>query len=98
MLQVTLYNSSSIAERRTDKNALVWTQMVKQIAQKDIGHVSNRAPFLGTVVPAARVPTAGSFDMNLSTDVAVSHPASRHDGDRVRIVVYAFEVSVHLCL
>jgi len=70
--------------------------MVKQIAQKNIGHIGNRAPSLGAIVPTARVPAGVSFDMNLSTDVAVSHSSIRQDGHWIQIVVHALEVSVHL--
>lgn len=72
--------------------------MVEQIAQNDIGHVGNRAPALGAIVPGARVPTVRPFNVNLSVDVAITQPAPGHDRDRIRIVVYALEVSVHLYL
>ena len=70
--------------------------MVKNVAHKNIWHFSNRAPTSGAVISAARVPGIRLFDVNLSSDVAVTHPASRHDRDRIRIVVNTFEVSVHL--
>jgi hypothetical protein len=90
--------NNSITERRTDEDTLVRTQMVEQIAQNDIGHIRNRAPSLGAIASGARVPAVRPFDVNLSADVAITHPAPGHDGDRIRIVVYAFEVSVHLYL
>lgn len=72
--------------------------MIEQIAQNDIGHVGNRAPALGAIVPGARVPTVRPFNVNLSVNVAITQPAPGHDRDRIRIVVYALEVSVHLYL
>lgn len=72
--------------------------MVEQVAQKDIGHIGNRAPFIGAIVPAARAPLVRPFNVNLSPDVAIPHPAPGHNGDRVQIVVHAVEVSVHLYL
>jgi len=70
--------------------------MVEQIAQKDGGHFIDRAPFLGIIVSAARIPAARSLNMNLSSNVAVSQPMPKQDWDRIRIVVDALEVSVHL--
>ena len=66
------------------------------IAQENEGHVSKRAPDLGTVVSAARVPAIRPFNVDLSNDVAVPHPEPRDDGDRIITVVDPFEVSVHL--
>jgi len=91
-----LLQNESITERRADRDTLVRTQMVEQIAQKDTGHICNRAPTIGTIVPGARSPAVRSINVNLSADVAITHPAPGHDGDRVRIVVYPLEVSVHL--
>ena len=72
--------------------------MVEQIAQNNIWHIGNRAPVLGAIVPGARVPAVGPIDVKLSADVAITQPASGHDGDRIRIVVYALEISVRLYL
>ena len=70
--------------------------MIKHIAQENIGHIGNRAPLISVIAPTARAPAVRSINVNLSVDVAISHPESRHDGDWVQIVVHAIEVSVHL--
>ena len=70
--------------------------MVKQIAQKKIGHFIDRAPSFSAIVSATRIPAVSSLDMNLPGDMAVSHSAPRYDGNRIRIVVDTFEVSAHL--
>lgn len=97
------YNTRSVicykrseAVRRTDEHALIRTQVIKQIAQKKVGYPINRAPSLGAIVSAARIPAVRSLDMNLPGYVAVSHPAPRYDGNWIRIVVDTFEVSAHL--
>jgi hypothetical protein len=89
-------NYFSIAIRGADVDTLVWTQMVEHIAHNDIGHIVNGAPFFGTIVSAARVPPAGSLYVDLSCDVAVSHPSPRYDRYGIQVVVYAVEVPVHL--
>ena len=86
----------SVTEDRTDGDTLVRTQMVEQIAQKNIRHRINRTPPLGVIVSAARIPAVRSSNMNLPTDVAIPHPAPRHDGYRIQIVVNTFEVPVYL--
>jgi len=86
----------SEAEGGTDENALIRAQVIKQIAQQKVGYSINRAPSLGAIVSAARIPAVGSLDMNLPGDVAVPHPAPRYDGNWIRIVVDTFEVSAHL--
>jgi len=93
---ITSYDRS-VAEGRTHEDSLVRTQMVEQIAQNETGHFINRAPFLGIIVSAARIPATRSFNMNLSSNVAISQYAPERDGDRIRIVVNAPEVSGHLC-
>lgn len=70
--------------------------MVEHIAKNDIGHIENRAPVFGTIVPAARVPAVRSIDVDLSGDVAVSHTTSWYDGYGIQVVVDAVEVTVHL--
>jgi len=92
---VTSYKRSE-AEGGADENALIGTQVIKHIAQKKIGYFINRAPFLGAIVSAARIPAVSALDMNLPGDVAVPHPAPRYDGNWIRTVVDTFEVSAHL--
>ena len=70
--------------------------MVEQVAKYNIGHLVNSTPLVGAIVPTARVPLVRACDVNLSGDVAVPHSAPGHGGDRIRIVVDAFEVPVHL--
>ena len=72
--------------------------MVEQIAQNDIGHVRNRASLVRAVIPGARTPTVRPVDVDLPADVAVTHPSAGYNGDRIRIVVHALEVPVHLYL
>jgi len=91
----TSYNRLK-AEGSTDGNAVVWTQVVKQVAEENIGHIIDRAPLLRTIVSVARAPAVRVFNMDLSSDVAVPQSTSRQDRDRIRIVVNAFEVSVDL--
>ena len=76
------YNNS-VAKRGADIDTLVWTQMVEHVTENDIGHIVNRAPVFGTIVPATRVPAVRSINVDLSSDVAVSHPTSRHDWDGI---------------
>lgn len=72
--------------------------MVEYVAKNNIRHGIDRAPFLGTIVPSARAPAVTRpIYMDLSSDVAVSHPTTRHDGDWVRAVIDTVEVAVHLC-
>lgn len=72
----------SIAEITTDLDVLVRTLMVMRIAIENVGHLFNRAPILGAIVSAARI-LGRTFDMNLTTDPAVSHVAPRNNGDRI---------------
>ena len=88
--------NSSIAKGGTDVDTRVRTQMIQNIAQKNVGHARNRAPIFSAIISAARVPVVRSIYVDLSSDVAVSHPAAGHDGDWVQIMVDTVEVPVHL--
>jgi hypothetical protein len=88
--------NSSIAKRGPDIDTRIRTQMIQDIAHKNVWHASNRASILGIIISVARVPVVGSIYVNLSSDVAVSHSAARNDGNRIQIVVYTVEVPVDL--
>ena len=70
--------------------------MIEQIAQNDIRHFGNRAPPFGAVVSGAGAPAVRSVYMDLSGDVAVSHPTPWHDGYGIQVVVDTVKVPVHL--
>jgi hypothetical protein len=87
---------SSIARGGTDIDTRIRTQMIQDIAHKNVWHARNRASILGIIISVAGVPAVGSIYVNLSSDVAVSHPTTRHDRNRVQIVVDTVEVPVDL--
>ena len=72
---------------------VVRAEVVEDVAHKDVRDLRDRALRVSrVVVPRARVRLGPAHDVDLAVRVREAHEATRHDGDRVLLVVDADEV------
>jgi len=94
-LTVHVKKINLVTEDGPDPHALVWAQVVNNVADDDNRDFPNGATKFGVFISTARVPAVRLDDMDFTGNMAEAKSSTRNDGNGVRVVVDTPEV-VHL--